>query len=1040
MKKLLLFKKFIIVILLAGISLAGWAQVLLYEDFNYATPAYIGGNGAAGTSSNNWTTHSVTAGQTTTIDITDGSLTYPGLVSSTGNMVNFFSNANATSRDINRSLTTTATVCYYSALIKVLDATQLSGTTVDYFMSFGGSAGTSVTSLAGRLGIKSVNTAANYRLYVGNNSGGTGNPVYTEFAQDLDYGTTYLIVIKLDRSASPVVASLWINPTNIGGTEPSGSVSNATGTNTFTAFASICIRNSATTPKANIDEIRVGQTWADVTPAGAVTPTITVTSPSAGAQWAQGSTHNITWTATGTNTNVKIEYTGNASDATPTWVTINDTETTPASAGTYAAQVPVDLPVSADSKIRISDIPETVSAMSDIFSIIAAPQPVATFLPADAATGIAIASDITITFDVPVRNIDDSDITDSNVASLLTLTTTDATGTAVPFTTTIDATKKVITINPDADLTNEQLYYVSIAPVEGLSNNATTAQHITFTTAASLAPSISDVTITEVAPYTAGDFVTINWVSNNITDVQIEAWIPSGNKWEVIIPTTPSDGSEIFQIPVDAQYSTDYKIRVSDIATPTVSAESTTFTIIGAISEVSITEVAPYFAGDEITVKWVAKNISTVKIELLDPVALTWSELATSVPAADGSKKVSLPTSLLTNTAYKVKVTNETNNTGLESAAFEAIAVAKDLITLRAQPAGVKIKFTGIATITYARTTRNQKYIQDATAAILIDDPNPGFITGTYQIGDGITNIVGKNFLYNDLIEFVPISNGVPAIGTPIIPEVRTLASLTPADQCKLVKIENFAFKTPNQYDPDGKFPTTGSKNFDIEGTDNTLMAFRSGFLEADYIGGYVPVGTITSVVLVGQFKAQMQITARSWADMTIPVVADFMADQTFVLTGENVNFMDMSSNHPTGWEWTFEGGTPATSTDQNPVVTYSAKGNYAVTLKATHPSGGTNTITKTDYISIGVVGISTLQSTVKVYPNPTNDFVYITNPTKDAQEIVIFNAVGKQVSSTRSSKDVISLNIASQSKGMYLVRITNTATKSVQFKKVVLY
>ena len=49
-------------------------------------------------------------------------------------------------------------------------------------------------------------------------------------------------------------------------------------------------------------------------------------------------------------------------------------------------------------------------------------------------------------------------------------------------------------------------------------------------------------------------------------------------------------------------------------------------------------------------------------------------------------------------------------------------------------------------------------------------------------------------------------------------------------------------------------------------------------------------------------------------------------------------------------------------------------------------------------------------------------------------------NAVGKQVSSTLSAKDVISLNIASQSKGMYLVRITNTATKSVQYKKVVLH
>ncbi|HNW54313.1 MAG TPA: hypothetical protein PKN21_08605, partial [Bacteroidales bacterium] len=70
MKKLLLFKKLVIVILLVGLSSAGWAQIL-YEDFNYATPAYIGGNGAPGTSSNNWTTHSNTTPtpQTTTIDV-----------------------------------------------------------------------------------------------------------------------------------------------------------------------------------------------------------------------------------------------------------------------------------------------------------------------------------------------------------------------------------------------------------------------------------------------------------------------------------------------------------------------------------------------------------------------------------------------------------------------------------------------------------------------------------------------------------------------------------------------------------------------------------------------------------------------------------------------------------------------------------------------------------------------------------------------------------------------------------------------------------
>jgi subtilisin-like proprotein convertase family protein len=51
-------------------------------------------------------------------------------------------------------------------------------------------------------------------------------------------------------------------------------------------------------------------------------------------------------------------------------------------------------------------------------------------------------------------------------------------------------------------------------------------------------------------------------------------------------------------------------------------------------------------------------------------------------------------------------------------------------------------------------------------------------------------------------------------------------------------------------------------------------------------------------------------------------------------------------------WLWTFEGGTPATSTAQNPTVTYTADGSYDVTLVATN-TFGVDTITKPDYISV---------------------------------------------------------------------------------------
>jgi PKD repeat protein len=87
-----------------------------------------------------------------------------------------------------------------------------------------------------------------------------------------------------------------------------------------------------------------------------------------------------------------------------------------------------------------------------------------------------------------------------------------------------------------------------------------------------------------------------------------------------------------------------------------------------------------------------------------------------------------------------------------------------------------------------------------------------------------------------------------------------------------------------------------------------------------------------------------------------LPPVADFTADNTTITEGGSINFTDLSTNNPDTWDWTFDGGTPATSTLQNPTVTYNAAGTYTVTLTATN-AYGTDTETKVDYITVQPVG-----------------------------------------------------------------------------------
>ena len=94
-------------------------------------------------------------------------------------------------------------------------------------------------------------------------------------------------------------------------------------------------------------------------------------------------------------------------------------------------------------------------------------------------------------------------------------------------------------------------------------------------------------------------------------------------------------------------------------------------------------------------------------------------------------------------------------------------------------------------------------------------------------------------------------------------------------------------------------------------------------------------------------------LTSDGCVPLNAPPNADFVASSTVVLAGGSVNFTDLSLYNPTSWSWTFTGGTPATSTQQNPAnIVYAAPGAYTVTLTATN-SNGSDTETKTMYINV---------------------------------------------------------------------------------------
>ncbi|MBC8485913.1 MAG: PKD domain-containing protein [Bacteroidetes bacterium] len=91
------------------------------------------------------------------------------------------------------------------------------------------------------------------------------------------------------------------------------------------------------------------------------------------------------------------------------------------------------------------------------------------------------------------------------------------------------------------------------------------------------------------------------------------------------------------------------------------------------------------------------------------------------------------------------------------------------------------------------------------------------------------------------------------------------------------------------------------------------------------------------------------------WHDVP---VTDFEADQTNIPVTCPINFFDLSTGVPTSWQWTFEGGTPSSSTEKNPAgIIYYSQGNFDVTLTVSN-SEGNDTKTIFGYIIVSETAV----------------------------------------------------------------------------------
>jgi hypothetical protein len=236
--------------------------LLLSDNFEYTA----GGPGDTLNGRGGWVAHSG-IGQNA-IPVTSPGLSYSNLAGSgIGNAVTLTN----VGEDVNHQFTGisgTSPAIYASAMVNVAPGVSTTG---DYFIHFSDQG---TFDFCARTFIKDNGSGTAFYFGISKGSGGTVWSTGT-----YSYNTTHLIVLKYNfvAGASNDYCNLFINPA-IGGTEPAANLTSASTGTDEVSISGIFLRKgntAANCPTVQVDGIKVGQTWAQVTPAAGETLTLT---------------------------------------------------------------------------------------------------------------------------------------------------------------------------------------------------------------------------------------------------------------------------------------------------------------------------------------------------------------------------------------------------------------------------------------------------------------------------------------------------------------------------------------------------------------------------------------------------------------------------------------------------------------------------------------------------------------------------------------------------------------------------------------------
>ncbi len=162
------------------------------------------------------------------------------------------------------------------------------------------------------------------------------------------------------------------------------------------------------------------------------------------------------------------------------------------------------------------------------------------------------------------------------------------------------------------------------------------------------------------------------------------------------------------------------------------------------------------------------------------------------------------------------------------------------------------------------------------------------------------------------------------------------------------------------------------------------------------------------------------------------------------MISGNQVQYYGSSPDNPATWSWFFNGGSPISSSIQNPIVNYSSAGTFICALTVT---GGPNNCiaslsSKTDTVTILPTSVGEIQYEMDdmfvINANPTQ--IKIENSTAENVTINLIDISGKKVAeifsgSLMKGTNLFSITAFGITGGYYLVQLvkqSKTITRKV--------